>query len=130
MAAERVAKQEVRLLDALRKELEYLDSGGYSRTLGDGWRAPLVFEDSPICPNFRHRANPAPCSVCELMPLVPPEFRDRSVPCRFIQLNSSGETLDHLYRYADEHEVAATYRQWLVNLIQALEALEPVADVT
>lgn len=130
MAAESVAKREVRLLDALKEELEYLDSGGYSRTLGDGWRAPLVFEDSPICINHGHSANPTPCSECALMPLVPPEFRDRSVPCRFIQLNSSGETLDHLYRYADERELAATYRRWLVNLIEALEALEPAADVT
>jgi hypothetical protein len=35
-------------LDALTKELEFLDAGGYR--LAIGWRPPLVFEDSPICP--------------------------------------------------------------------------------
>ena len=130
MAMQGAAKQEVLLLEALRQELEFLDSGGYSRTLGDGWRAPLIFEDSPICANHRRCANRAPCSECTLMPLVRPEFRDEKVPCRFIQLNSSGETLDHLYRHADEHELAGTYRHWLVHIIETLEALAPIADVT
>ena len=35
-------------IEALSKELEFLDNGGYRQAMG--WRPPLVFEDSPICP--------------------------------------------------------------------------------
>lgn len=123
-------RDEERLLEALRRELRFLDSGGYSRSPGDASRAPLIFEDSPICLNYRHPANEAPCSECHLMALVPPEFRNESVPCRHIQFNATGETLDHLYRYADEREIATTYRRWLINLIGTLEALEAVSEPT
>jgi hypothetical protein len=41
-------------LDALRKELEFLENGGYRMAMG--WRAPLVFEDSPICPKAPYAA--------------------------------------------------------------------------
>ena len=114
-------KDERNLLDVLKFELEFLDKGGYGRSVRESWRPVFVFEDSPTCMNYDCKEHPAPCSDCVLMQLVPPELRLGKTPCRQIPLNSAGETLDSLYRWGDEHEIEDTLRTWLVNTISQLE---------
>lgn len=105
-------------LDALTKELEFLERGGYRMMLG--WRAPLVFEDSPICPKAPHAA----CSGdgCVLMDFVPQDQRDQAIPCRHIPLNNIGETLNTLYPTATTEEIENTLREWLKSEIANLES--------
>ena len=74
------------ILDVLRFELSFLQDGGYGRSPHAPWRAPAVFEDSPICPNFCDPARPHPCESCLLEQFVPEGRRTEAVPCRFIQL--------------------------------------------
>ncbi len=114
-------KDERDLLDVLKAELEFLNSGGYARMLGGSWRPVFIFEDSPACMNHDYEVNPASCGDCALMQLVPPEFRTDRFPCRHIPLNAVGETLDSLYRYGDEHEIEETVRKWLQATIARLE---------
>jgi hypothetical protein len=121
-----VNKDERDLLEVLKFELEFLAKGGYGRSPRESWRPVYIFEDSPTCMNYDCKENPEPCSDCVLMQLVPPEFRFGKIPCRQIPLNASGETLDSLYRYDDDHEIEDTLRNWLQTTIARLEAQRSV----
>jgi len=114
-------KDERDLLDVLKFELEFLDKGGYGRSPREPWRPIFIFEDSPTCMNYDCKQDPAPCSDCVLMQLVPPELRFGKIPCRNIALNAEGETLDSMYRYDDQHEIEETIRKWIVATIAPLE---------
>jgi len=114
-------KDERDLLDVLKFELNFLEKGGYGRSPRTAWRPVYIFEDSPTCMNYDCKNDPAPCSDCVLMQLVPPELRAGKTPCRQIQLNKSGETLDSLYRYGDDHEIEETLKNWLRTTIAQLE---------
>jgi hypothetical protein len=114
-------KDERDLLDVLKFELNFLEKGGYGRSSREPWRPVLVFEDSLTCMNYDCKNDPAPCSDCALMQLVPPELRFGKIPCRQIPLNTAGETLDSLYRWDDQHDIEETLRNWLVTTIAQLE---------
>jgi hypothetical protein len=112
-------------LAALKKELEFLENGGYR--LAMGWRAPLVFEDSPICPKAPYAA----CldSHCALKEFVPNGFRGEEVPCRHIPLNEIGETLHTLYSTATMDEIESMVREWLKREIARLEREVPIVKI-
>jgi hypothetical protein len=109
------------LLDVLKFELNFLEKGGYGRSTREPWRPVLIFEDSPTCMNYDSKENPDPCDACVLMQLVPPEFREAKIPCRHISLNADGETLDTLYRYAEQYETEKVFGNWLRAAIAKLE---------
>jgi hypothetical protein len=104
-------------LQVLRNELQFVQKGGYRAPLV--WRAPLIFEDSPTCP--QKRCSPCPDTECVLMSFVPKEFRSEAVPCRHIPLNETGETLDSLYRTGTNEEIEQTLQSWLLETIRQLE---------
>ena len=107
------------ILELLKKELEFIEKGGYSK--GSSWGPQCVFEDSPTCINYRQSARPHPCSDCALIQFVPVDRRSEKIACRHIPLDASGETLDSLYRYADQREVETAVRRWLLTTIKTLE---------
>ena len=115
-------KDERDLLEVLKFELEFLKAGGYGRSPRTPWRPQYIFEDSLTCMNYDSKENRAPCRDCVLMHLVPPERRSEKTPCRHIQFNGSGETLDSLYRCSDQNEIEETVGGWLRATIQRLEA--------
>ena len=106
----------------LRAELSALESGQYGVSERQPWRARLVFEDCPCCPNFGKRERTVPCSQCALIDLVPKSRRREKVPCRFIPLNAKGETIDSLYRTGTEPELEAAMAEWLRKAIHELES--------
>ncbi len=114
-------KDERNLLDVLKFELTFLEKGGYGRSPREPWRPELIFEDSPTCMNYDCKNDPAPCSDCVLMQLMPPEIRSGKIPCRQIPLNAGEETLDSLYRWSDQHDIEETLRAWLVATIAHME---------
>ena len=107
------------LLEVLRLELEFLESGGYRKV--SSWRPQFIFEDSPTCLNYGNTAPRRPCSECVLMQLVPVPFCDEKVPCRYIPLNQQSETIQSLYRCGTPEELEAAVGEWLMNTIQKLE---------
>ena len=115
-------KDERDLLDVLKFELEFLEKGGYGRSPRTPWRPQFIFEDSPSCMNYDSKDHPEPCSDCILMKLVPPEGWTKDIPCRHIPLDAAGDTLDSLYRYADQREIEETFGTWLRATIKRLEA--------
>jgi hypothetical protein len=114
-------KDERDLLDVLRFELQFLKDGGYGRSPRTPWRPQYIFEDSLTCVNFDTKENPAPCSDCVLMQLVPPEQRSEKIPCRHIPFNVFGESLASLYQNSTQGEIEETVGDWLQATIQRLE---------
>ena len=114
-------KDERDLLEVLKFELKFLEDGGYGRSPKTPWRPLYIFEDSLTCINYDSKDNPAPCSDCVLMQLVPPAHRSQKIPCRHIPFNESGDTLDSLYRYSSQAEIEETVKDWLRSTIRFLE---------
>jgi hypothetical protein len=110
------------LLERFRAELKFLDSGGYRRSTRSPWRSAYLFEESPSCPNYSDASRPHRCSDCWLLDYVSPDSKDEQIPCRFVQLNQEGVTVDSLYRYGTSAETEIILRKWLLERIHELEA--------
>jgi hypothetical protein len=122
------------LLTVLKKELEFLEKGGYRNSARAPWRPQLVFQDSPTCLNFDPTQLARPCSECILTQLVPGEMQRKKFPCRYIPLNERGETIDSFYRSGTQEELESELWRWIKATIESLEkqkaksqvALEPI----
>jgi len=123
-----MAQDDRDILDILKFELSFLEDGGYGRSPQAPWRAPAIFEDSPICPNFCDPARPHPCESCLLEQFVPEGQQKESIPCRFIRLTEEGLTVEDLYRTGSQAEMEEALAKWLRTQIQRIErerALSP-----
>jgi len=109
------------LLQLLKAELQFVESGCYRLSERSPWRPPYVFEESPSCPNYSDRSRPHLCADCWLMQFVPPDLRDEQVPCRFVQLTPEGITIDSLYRYGSTAETEEVLSRWLRQRIREIE---------
>jgi hypothetical protein len=116
------------ILDVLRFELRFLLDGGYGRSPNNPWRAPAIFEDSPICPNFCDPARPHPCDSCLLEQFVPDGQKAESVPCRFIPLTNDGRTVEDLYRTGSQLEMEEALGKWLRDQIGRIERERGIAS--
>jgi hypothetical protein len=123
-----MAKDSRDILQVLKMELDFLEHGGYRRSPRTGWRAPLVFEDSPTCLNFNRPDRPNSCEDCVLIKLVPAEYRTEAFPCRHIPLTQENQTLNLFYEWATQQELDDALRHWLQRTIQQLEAERAKAD--
>jgi hypothetical protein len=120
------------ILDVLRFELSFLEDGGYGRLPHAPWRAPAVFEDSPICPNFCDPARPHPCESCLLERFVPKGCRNEAAPCRHIVLTDKGQSVDDFYRTGTQADLEEALAGWLRVQIKKIEkerALSPKEGV-
>ena len=118
------------VLQLLKAELQFVESGGYRVSERSPWRPPYVFEESPSCPNYSDPTRPHRCIDCWLMQFVTPDLRDEQVPCRFVQLTPDGITIDSLYRYGSTTETEETLGGWLRERIHEMaEELAEAADL-
>jgi hypothetical protein len=109
------------VLEVLKFELDFLEQGGYGRSVRTPWKPTSVFQDSPSCLNFNDPARPHACSECMLTDFVPREARDETIPCHFIPLNQQGETVDSMERHAHQLELEETLKNWLRSTVAGLE---------
>ena len=116
------------LLTVLKKELEFLEKGGYRHTARAAWRPQYVFQDSPTCLNFDPTQQPKPCSECVLTQLVP-EDTQQKIPCRYIPLNDQGETIDSFCRSGTQEELESALGPWLKATIERLEKQKAKSQV-
>jgi len=108
-------------LDVLKAELDFIEKGGYGRSVRTPWQPTSVFQDSPSCLNFGNLERSHPCSECMLIDFVPPEARNEDVPCHHIPLNTKGETIDDLEWREDQNNLELSVEGWLRSTISKLQ---------
>ncbi len=114
-----MAGDERDILEVLKFELNFLEQGGYGRSVHTPQTPTSVFQDSITCLNFGEPERPHPCSECMLMDFVPESRRREDVPCHHIPLTPSGETIADLERSQVRTEEAVI--TWLRAVISRIE---------
>jgi hypothetical protein len=108
-------------VEVLKAELDFVEKGGYGRSVKTPWQPTSTFQDSPSCLNLGDPAKTPPCSECTLIDFVPAEARDEDVPCHHIPLNASEATIDQLELKGDQQKTEETVKSWLRATINKLE---------
>jgi hypothetical protein len=109
------------LLELLKDELQFIEQGGYGRSVHAPWREKSAFQDSLTCINYGYPYRAHPCSACHLIDFVAPEDRTKEIPCHYIPLNASGQTLEDLESLDNQHKLEEDLKAWLRARIQELE---------
>ena len=116
-----MAEKKRDLLETLKFELKFLESGGYRRSARTPWRASNTFQDSPTCLNFNDPTRSHPCSKCLLLQFVPVERRTEELPCWFIPLTAMGETVKYYANCGTQLELEEALAAWLRDTIKSIE---------
>jgi hypothetical protein len=109
------------LLQTVKRELAFFDTGGYGQPFRSEWRPTLLLRDSPVCMNYNTTGRQVSCSECPFFPLVPPARQDAVVPCHHIPLDARGNTVARLYRTGTQKELDQHYHNWLCALTREIE---------
>jgi hypothetical protein len=121
------------ILELLKAELDFIEKGGYGRSVRTPWQSKSIFQDSLTCLNYGDPKRTHPCSECHLLQFVSPEHKAESVPCHFIALNTEGETIENLESHEDQAKLERDVRAWLRARIKQIEqerAAQSVGNVT
>lgn len=117
-----MANDDRNVLEILKEELDFIEKGGYGRSVKTPWKATSIFQDSLSCLNYADPYRPHPCSNCHLIDFVPSEARDETVPCHHIPLNNAGETVETLDCADNQQNMEKTVKRWLQAKINEIEA--------
>src|SRR5207248_9628866 len=88
------------LLELFKEELDFLEKGGYGRSVRTPWKPTSPFRDSLTCVNYALPEKAHPCSECHLIDFVPPDHRADDLPCHDTPYNYTRATAEDL---ADTH---------------------------
>ena len=116
-----MAKDERDILELLREELEFIESGGYGRSVRTPWQPKSAFQDSLTCINYGYPYRAHPCNECHLLNFVPPEGQSAEIPCHHIPLNELGLTVEELEAQDNQPRLEAAIKRWLKARINELE---------
>ena len=109
------------VLQVLRYELNFLEQGGYSRNIRQGY-GMSPFQDTLSCLNFGDPTRPHACQECLLYDFVPEQARTEDVPCHFIPLDDNGITAAQLLISGDNQRLELALQSWLRKTIARLDA--------
>jgi len=109
-------------LELLQEELNFIEQGGYGRSVRTPWLPKSIFQDSLSCLNYGYPYRAHPCSECRLLDFVAPEHRSEAVPCHYIQLDEAGHTVEDLEAEDNEVKLERMVRDWLRSRIDELVA--------
>jgi len=115
-----MSKDERDILELLRTELDFLEKGGYGRSVRTPWKPTSPFRDSLTCVNYALPEKAHPCSECHLIDFVPADHRADEIPCHYIPLNADGDTAEDLE--GDQSKLEEALKAWLRSKIKAIEA--------
>ncbi len=125
-------KDERDVLEVLKFELDFIEKGGYGRSVRTPWLPTSAFQDSLTCINSQSRGlrllgyfgdpdRSHPCDECLLMQFVPAERRSEKVPCHHIPLGPLGETVHTADRRGRPAAVQENVKNWLRATIKRIE---------
>jgi hypothetical protein len=109
------------VLEVLKAELDFIEKGGYGRSVRTPWKAKSEFQDSLTCMNYGFVEKAHPCTECHLIDFVPSDKGSEQVPCHFIPLNALGETLETLESLDDQQKLEKALKDWLRARISEIE---------
>lgn len=120
-------KDERDMLEVLKAELDYVEQGGYGRSVRAPWRPTSVFRDSPTCVNFGYPYRAHPCPECLLHELVPADGRAEEAPCHHIPLDAEGTTVEALESGDNQSLLEEKVKAWLRTKIREIEEARSLA---
>jgi hypothetical protein len=109
------------ILELLKNELAFIESGGYGRSVRTPWLLKSVFQDSLSCINYGYPYRAHPCNECHLLEFVTPEHRLDQIPCHHIPLNTDGETIEDLELQDNQAKLEREVVRWLRDRIKQIE---------
>jgi len=109
------------ILDLLQDELEFIEKGGYGRSVRTPWKPKSIFQDSLTCLNFADPSRSHPCDECQLIDFVSPERRAVEVPCHQIPLNDAGETIEDFDLTDNQARTEEAVKAWLKRQIKRIQ---------
>ncbi|MGA1999979.1 MAG: hypothetical protein ABSG52_08295 [Terriglobales bacterium] len=109
------------VLEVLKFELNFLEQGGYGRSVHAPHTPTRIFQDSISCLNFSDPQRPHPCSECMLIDFVPESCRNENVPCHHIPLSPAGETVATLDSRDRQQKLEEAVIVWLRAVIARME---------
>ena len=119
------------ILELLKEELDFIEKGGYGRSVRTPWLAKSPFQDSLTCLNYGYPYRAHPCNECHLLEFVSSEHHGEEVPCHFIPLNEQGETIEDLEAEDNEAKLERKVGDWLrarINEIEEERANQVIAE--
>lgn len=114
-----MAKDERDILDLLKAELDFIEKGGYGRSVRTPWKPTSPFRDSLTCVNYALPEKTHPCTECHLIDFVPRDKQDAEMPCHAIPLNEAGETVEAFE--GDQSKLEAALKEWMRRKIDEIE---------
>ena len=109
------------LLELFKEELDFLEKGGYGRSVRTPWKPTSAFQDSLTCINYGYPYRAHPCDECHLIDFVPPEKREETIPCHHIPLDAKGETVETLEMEDNQQKLEGAIKDWLRVRIKQME---------
>ncbi len=116
-----MSKDDRDILELLRTELDFLEKGGYGRSVRTPWKPTSPFRGSLTCVNYALPEKTHPCSECHLIDFVPPDHRADELPCHHIPLNDAGDTVEDLELESNQTKLEETLKQWMRGRIKEIE---------
>src|SRR5262245_17122805 len=115
-----MSKDERDILELLKAELDFIEKGGYGRSVKTPWKPTSSFRDSLTCVNYALPEKAHPCSECHLIDFVPRGRENDQVPCHAIPLNAAGETVESLEN--NQARLEEALKEWMRRKIDEIEA--------
>jgi len=113
----------VNLIELLETELTLMENASRDRSDRAARNPNSAFRDSILCINNwffpEHPQNTCEHSV--LMGFVPDQHKNESVPCHYIPLNKTGDTVKSLQQEGNQERLAGAATEWLWNTILRLK---------
>jgi hypothetical protein len=116
-----MVKDDRDILEVLQEELDFIEKGGYGRSVRTPWKPQSAFQDSLTCINYGYPYRAHPCNECHLLDFVDPEHHAEQVPCHFIRLNEAGDTIEDLELEDNEAKLEREVKEWLRTKIRDIE---------
>lgn len=110
------------ILETLKQELDFIEKGGYGRSVKTPWKPTSAFQDSLSCLNYGYPYKAHSCSECFLIDFVPVKGCAEAIPCHHIPLNETGDTIESLEGEENQHKLEENLKVWLRARIKELEA--------
>lgn len=116
-----MAKDDRDILEILKDELTFIEKGGYGRSVRTPWQPKSAFQDSLTCINYADPQHTHSCKECLLFEFVNLEHQREEVPCHFIPLDETGETIEALELEDNEAKLERKLKDWLRAKIREID---------